>query len=43
MMWRMHAVAHAGMIQYICASSWFGVSADWVLGLRGGGTPDAGR
>lgn len=20
-----------------------GVSADWVLGLRGGGTPDAGR
>lgn len=28
MMWRMYAVAHAGMIQYIRASSWFNVKRE---------------
>lgn len=27
-MWRMYAVAHAGMIQYIRASSWFNVKRE---------------
>ena len=28
MMWRMYAVSHAGMIQYIRASSWFNVKRE---------------
>lgn len=28
MMWRMYAVAHAGTIQYIRASSWFNVKRE---------------